>query len=125
MIHRPILLCQNPACGIEILEYKSSKRKYCTSSCKNQHGHQKRNLINAKTIAIYRGMLDNYKLLNFYKSAGIYKLNIDEITKLGFNGNHIPNKTLLNHHNKKIEAFLINDLYFYFEKDTNSLIIIP
>ena len=124
-MRRPILYCQNPTCAVEILDYKSTKRKYCTTSCKNQHGHQKRNLINAKTIAIYRGMLDNYKLLNFYKSAGIYRLNIDEITKLGFNGNHITNKTLLYHNNKNIEAFLINDLFFYLEKTTNSLIIIP
>ena len=124
-MRRPILYCLNPTCAVEILDYKSTKRKYCTTSCKNQHGHQKRNLINAKTIAIYRGMLDNYKLLNFYKSAGIYRLNIDEITKLGFNGNHITNKTLLYHNNKNIEAFLINDLFFYLEKTTNSLIIIP
>ena len=124
-MRRPILYCLNPTCEAEIPDYKSTKRKYCTASCKTQHGHQKRNLKNARTIAFHRGMLKNYELLNFYKSAGIYRLNIDEITKLGFNGNHIPNKTLINHHNKKIEAFLINDLYFYFEKDTRSLIIIP
>ena len=39
---RPIKICKNPDCQDEILEYKSSKREYCSDSCRNQHGHKRR-----------------------------------------------------------------------------------
>ena len=33
---RLIKTCNNPECGIEILEYKSSKRSYCDATYKKQ-----------------------------------------------------------------------------------------
>ena len=39
---KPIKFCKNPDCEDEILDYKSSKKLYCSDKCRNYHGHKRR-----------------------------------------------------------------------------------
>jgi hypothetical protein len=123
-MRRPILYCLNPTCAVEILDYKSSKRKYCASPCKNQHGHYLRSKKNAKAIDFAKGMKVNNDLLNSFKIAGIYRLNLRMMEKLGFKSIYLPNKSLIKINYQNIECFNLNDVSFCFDNNTTEIVII-
>jgi hypothetical protein len=123
-MERPTLFCLNPSCGIQILFYNSIKRKYCTAPCKNQHGHYLRSKKNAKAIDFAKGMKVNNDLLNSFKIAGIYRLNLSMMEKLGFKSIYLPNKSLIKINYQNIECFNLNDVSFYFDNNTTEIVII-
>ena len=58
-----IKTCINPECGIEILEFKSSKRSYCNATCKNRASYIKKTVDEAHLLAMDKAMRNNYKVL--------------------------------------------------------------
>lgn len=121
---RPIKICKNPDCQDEILEYKSSKREYCSDSCRNQHGHKRRTEENAEIIAHNKGMTVNYKLIKFHKDCNILFEELSKFEKMGFNPNYLPPPKFYLKGTKNIQYYQIKDIQFGLNpQNTNQIII--
>lgn len=121
---RPIKICKNPDCQDEILEYKSSKREYCSDSCRNQHGHKRRTEENADTIAYSKGQKVNYKLIKFYKDCNILIEELSKFEKMGFNTKHLPPPKFYLKGTKNIQYYQIKDIQFGLNPENTNQIII-
>jgi len=121
---RPIKICKNPDCQDEILEYKSSKREYCSDSCRNQHGHKRRTEENADTIAYNKGYTANYKLIKFHKDCNILIEELSKLEKMGFNTNYLPAPKLYTIGNVKVYCYKIKDVIFGLNPENTNQIII-
>ncbi len=121
---RPIKICKNPDCQDEILEYKSSKREYCSDSCRNQHGHKRRTEENAEIIAHNKGMTVNYKLIKFHKDCNILFEELSKFEKMGFNPNYLPEAKLYIVGNVKVKCYKIKDVIFGLNPENTNQIII-
>ena len=119
---RPIKICKNPDCQDEILEYKSSKREYCSDSCRNQYGHKRRTEENAEIIAHNKGMTVNYKLIKFHKDCNILIEVLSKLEKMGFNTNYLPEAKLYIVGNVKVKCYKIKDVIFGLnQQNTNQI----
>ena len=121
---RPIKICKNPNCQDEILEYKSSKREYCSDSCRNQHGHKRRTEENADTIAYGKGQKVNYKLIKFYKDCNILIEELSKFVKMGFNTKYLPPPKFYLKGTKNIQYYQIKDIQFGLNPENTNQIII-
>lgn len=121
---RPIKICKNPDCQDEILEYKSSKREYCSDSCRNQHGHKRRTEENADTIAYIKGQKVNYKLIKFHKDCNILIEELSKFEKMGYNTKYLPPPKFYLKGTKNIQYYQIKDIRFGLNpQNTNQIII--
>ena len=109
---RPIKICKNPDCQDEILEYKSTKREYCSDSCRNHHGHKRRTEENADTIAYSKGQKVNYKLIKFYKDCNILIEELSKFEKMGFKTKYLPPPKFYFKGTKNIQYYQIKDIQF-------------
>ena len=91
-----IKFCKNPDCEDEILDFKSSKKIYCTDKCRNYHGHKRRSEENLEFNLIRKGILENYKLLKLYRDRNILAEYLVKFEKLGFNTKYLPETKFYN-----------------------------
>lgn len=109
---RPIKICKNPDCQDEILEYKSSKREYCSDSCRNQHGHKRRSEENSEIIDFKNGMMTIYRIIKFHKDCNVLVEELSKFEKMGFNTKYLPQPKFYLKGNKKVQYFQIKDVIF-------------
>ena len=121
---KPIKFCKNPDCEDEILDYKSSKKLYCSDKCRNYHGHKRRSEENLEFNLSRKGMLENYKVLKLHKDAGIMKETLEKYEKFGFKPAYLPVKKLYEHEGNKIEYYQIKDIQFGLNPENTNQIII-
>jgi hypothetical protein len=121
---KPKKYCKNPDCEDEIVDYKSSKREYCSDYCRNHHGHKRRSEENLEITIQNKCLSKNYKVLKLYKEAGILNETLDKYEKFGFNPFYLPAKKLYEHEGKKYEYYVIKDITFRFNLKENTIIII-
>lgn len=121
---KPIKFCKNPDCEDEILEYKSSKRKYCTDYCRNHHGHKRRTEENLEFSIFNKGFIENYKLLKLYRDKNIFREDLAKFEKLGFNTKYLPEIKFFNIGGVKTKCYQIKDIVFGLDpKDETKIII--
>lgn len=121
---RPIKICKNPDCQDEILEYKSSKREYCSDSCRNYHGHKRRSEENLEFNLSKKGMLENYKLLKLYRDKNILIEDLDKFEKLGFNTKYLPEPKFYKVGGVKTKCYEFKDIVFGLDSKDDTKIII-
>lgn len=115
---KPVIICQNPKCGIEITDYKSNKRKFCSDYCKNSYGNQKRKEENQGINHFNTKMKENEIILKFFKDRNVLEVPLQMIDSLGFDSTYsefVRIKKILNKQNKieNIKVFKINKIYYY------------
>jgi hypothetical protein len=121
---KPIKFCKNPDCEDEILEYKSSKREYCSDYCRNHHGHIRRTEENLEFSIFKKGHLENFKVLKLHKDAGILKETLEKYEKFGFNPFYLPAKKIYEKNGKKHEYYTIKDISFEFDLNDKCITIL-
>lgn len=121
---KPIKFCKNPDCEDEILDYKSSKKIYCSDKCRNYHGHKRRSEENLEFDLCRKGMLENYKLLKLYRDRNIHIEDLDKFEKLGLNTKYLPESKLFNVGGVTTKCYQIKDIVFgLYPKDEKKIII--
>lgn len=119
-----IKFCKNPDCEDEILEFKSSKKIYCSDKCRNYHGHQRRTEENLEFNLIRKGMIENYKLLKLYRDRNILAEDLDKFEKLGFNTKYLPEPKFYKVDDAKTKCYEFKDIVFGLDtKDETKIII--
>ena len=121
---KPLKICANPDCKDEIVEYKSSKRKYCNNSCRNHHGHKRRSEENLEFEIYKRGLAKNYAVLKLHKDADITFESFEKYQKFGFNTLYLPAKKTYRDNGNIFEYYEIKDIKFRLESTTENIIII-
>ncbi|RAR71485.1 hypothetical protein [Flavobacterium aciduliphilum] len=120
---KPVKICKNPDCGVEIVDYKSSKREYCSDYCRNHHGHKRRCEENFEFIAQKKGLANNYKILKRYIDAGVVREDFDKLLKFGFDPKYLPQKYIDRTFSPNIAFHIIKDIIFGLDPVTNQVII--
>jgi hypothetical protein len=123
-MNKPTKYCKNPECNDKIVEYKSSKREYCSDYCRNHHGHKRRTEYNLEFTRFKNGMAKNYEVLKFLRDAGIFKEKLELLTKIGFDPKYLPEKNIDNEFSPNIAYYIIKDIIFGLDPTTNEVIII-
>lgn len=119
-----IKFCKNPDCEDEILDFKSSKKIYCSDKCRNYHGHKRRTEENLEFNLIRKGMLENYKLLKLYRDRNILTEDLVKFEKLGFNTKYLPETKFYNVGGVKTKCYEFKDIVFGLDpKDETKIII--
>lgn len=118
-----ILICKNEECQDEIVDYKSSKKLYCSESCRNRDGYLRRLEENKDFIENDKGQKQNYAVLNRYAEAGIYSEEISKLMKFGFNPKCLHVAKYYEINGRNCFCFSIKDIVFELDKE-NKLIII-
>lgn len=120
---KPLKFCKNPDCEDEILDYKSTKREYCSDYCRNHHGHKRRTEENLEFTNFKNGMFNNFRVLDFLRKAGILREKLDKLIKLGFNPKYLPQKNIDNEFSPNIVFYIIKDIIFGLDPETDEVII--
>ena len=115
---KPLKICANPDCKDEIVEYKSSKRKYCNNSCRNHHGYKRRSEENLEFEVYIRGLAKNYAVLKLHKDADIRIESFEKYQKFGFNTLYMPVEKYYEENGKAIKYYQIKDILFKLESET-------
>ena len=118
-----ILICKNEECQDEIIDYKSSKRLYCSDYCRNRDGYLRRQEENKELIEISKGQKINYELLDRYAEAGIYEEEVSKLMKFGFNSKCLRLAKYYEINGRNCTCFSIKDILFEFDEDKNLIII--
>lgn len=109
---KPIKYCKNLDCGDIMVEYKSSKKEYCSDYCRNHHGYLRRTEENLEFNLYRKGMSENYKLLKLYRDRGIFIEDLIKFEKLGFNTKYLPEIKFFNIGGVKTKCYQIKDIVF-------------
>jgi hypothetical protein len=120
---KPIKHCKNPDCKDEIVDYKSSKREYCSDYCRNHHGHKKRTEYNLEFTTHKNGMAKNYKVLKKIYDAGVFTEKLEKLIKMGFDPKYLPQKNIDNEFCPNIAYYIIKDIIFGLDPETDQVII--
>ena len=121
---KPLKICANPDCKDTIVEYKSSKRKYCNDYCRNHHGHKRRSEENLEFNNFNKGMLENFKLLKLHRDKNIPIENLNKYEKLGFDTKYLPEHKLFNISGITTKCYQLKDIVFGLDtKDQTKIII--
>lgn len=118
-----ILYCKNEECQDEIIDYKSSKKLYCSDYCRNRDGYLRRQEENKELIEISKGQKINYELLDRYAKAGIYEEEVSKLMKFEFNPKCLNVGKYYTLDGRKIQCFSIKDILFEFDEEKNLIII--
>jgi len=122
---KPIKICKNPDCGDQIVNYISSKKAYCDDYCRNHHGYLRRLEFNLEFDAHKKGMAKNYKLLKKYVDVGINNEDLNKLLKFGFDPKYLPQKNIYKNRNPSIVYYIIKDIIFELDPQTNHVNIYP
>ena len=110
-------ICENPDCK-EVFTFKSSKKKYCDTSCKNHHDFLKRLVKYKELYLLNKIYLKNFKIIETQYNNGITSLSEHDMMLLGFDHNVKPI-------NKKTEnGFLVYVFENYYLKYENDQVLI-
>ena len=110
---RLIKTCNNPECGIEILEYKSSKRSYCDATCKNRASYIKKTVDEAHLLAMDKAMRNNYKVLKKLSALDLGGITHQTLKSHGFDFDAIHKaEPKLDDNGVLIQLNHIYDIYF-------------
>jgi hypothetical protein len=110
---RLIKTCKNPECGIEILEYKSSKRSYCDAACKNRASYIKKTVDEAHLLAMDKAMRNNYKVLKKLSALDLGGITHQTLKSHGFDFDAIHKaEPKLDDNGVLIQLNHIYDIYF-------------
>jgi hypothetical protein len=120
---KPIKYCKNIECEEAIVDYASSKRLYCSDSCRNRDGYLRRLEENKEFIENDKGQRQNYDVLNRFAKAGIFKEEISKLKKFGFNPKYLQVGKLYSIEFRKCYIFTLKDIEFELD-EINKLIII-
>jgi hypothetical protein len=108
-----IKTCKNPECGIEILEYKSSKRSYCDATCKNRASYIKKTVDEAHLLAMDKAMRNNYKVLKKLSALDLGGITHQTLKSHGFDFDAIHKaEPKLDDNGVLIQLNHIYDIYF-------------
>ena len=121
---KPIKTCKNLDCGDEIIDYKSSKRKYCSDYCRNHDGYNKRLQENEEFNTFKKGMKENYVVLKMFLDKNIASLNFELAEKLGFNTKYLPEQKYHTIEGKKTAMYTIKDILFYLCNNRNAIVLL-
>lgn len=121
---KPIKYCKSPDCGDIMVEYKSSKKEYCSDYCRNHHGYLRRTEEKLEFINFMNRQIENYKVLKLHKDAGILKETLEKYEKFGFNPFYLPAKKIYEKNEKKHEYYTIKDIAFKFNSIDKSILIL-
>lgn len=121
---KPIKICENPECRDEIVDYKSSKIKYCNDYCRNHHGYVRRSEENLEFTLYKKGLAENFKLLKLYRDKKIFSEDLIKFEKLGFNPKFLPETKIYVINGEKTSAYQIKDIVFGLDPKDKSKIII-
>ena len=121
---KQIKYCENPDCRDEIVNYRSSKRKYCSDYCRNYHGHKRRTAENSEIIIFQKGYFENYKLLKLFRDKNIFIEDLVLYEKFGFNTKYFPTPVYYKINGKKTCCFEIKDILFGLDPNDQTKIII-
>lgn len=122
-MRRPTKYCKNIECEEPITDYKSSKKLYCSESCRNRNGYLRRLEENKEFIENDKGQKQNYTVLNRYAEAGIYSEDLSKLKKFGFNPKYLKIGKLYSIDDRKCYIFSLKDIEFELD-EINKLIII-
>jgi hypothetical protein len=123
-VKKQIKYCKNPDCEDEILDFKSSKKIYCSDKCRNYHGHKRRTEENLEFNLIRKGMLVNYELLKLYRDRDILIEDLDKFEKLGFNTKYLSEPKFYNIGGVRTKCYVFKDIVFGLDpKDETKIII--
>lgn len=98
---RPEKICVNPQCREKIIYYKSTKRKFCSASCKNSYHYDKKLEEHEVSITNDRAIK---RLVRFLKEMQEFEIESFKIKKESFFFKNIifPSKKQLNMDNGQI-----------------------
>jgi hypothetical protein len=121
---KPIKFCKKPDCDQEMLDYKSSKKLYCSDKCRNYDGHKRRTEENLEFNLSRKGMIENYKLLKLYRDSNILSEDLAKFEKFGFNTKYLPEPKFYNIGGVTTKCYQIKDIVFGLDpKDETKIII--
>lgn len=120
---KPIKFCKNPECLDEIVDYKSSKREYCSDYCRNHHGHKRRTEENQEFLTYQKGLVANYKVLKLHSDNGIYIETLYKYERFGFNTKYLPEVKIFVIAGKKTNCYQIKDIVFSLDPTNDNIII--
>ena len=121
---KPIKICENPDCGDEIVDYKSSKKKYCKDYCRNHHGYIRRSEENLEFTNYKKRLIENYKLLKLYQDKNILSEDLIKFEKLGFDPKCLPEIRFYKINGKQTKCYKIKDIVFGLDPEDETKIII-
>lgn len=121
---KPIKICENTDCQDEIVDYKSSKKKYCNDYCRNHHGHKRRSEENLEFILYKKGLTENYKLIKLYQDKKIFSEDLIKLEKLGFNSKCLPEPKFFYIDGKQRKCYEIKGIVFGLDPENETEIII-
>jgi hypothetical protein len=121
---KPIKICENPDCRDEIVDYKSSKIKYCNDYCRNHHGYKRRSEENLEFTNYKKRLIENYKLLKLYQDKNILSEDLIKFEKLGFDPKYLPEIRLYIINGKQTKCYKIKDIVFGLNSEDETKIII-
>jgi len=119
---KPIKICKNPDCRDLIVDYKSSKKVYCSDYCRNHHGHKRRTEENKEFFIFKKGLADNFKILKLHSDSGIYIETLDKYERLGFNTKYLPQARIFLINDNKTSCYQIKDIVFSLDSSDNIII---
>jgi hypothetical protein len=121
---KPIKFCKNQDCEDVMLDYKSSKKIYCSDKCRNYDGHKRRTEENLEFNLSRKGMIENYKLLKFYLDRNIFAEDLVKFEKLGFNVKYLPEQKFYRVGGVITKCYKLKDIVFGLSPKDEATIII-
>lgn len=122
-MRRPTKYCKNIECEEPIIDYKSSKKLYCSNYCRNRDGYLRRLEENKEFIENDKVQKQNYAVLNRYAEAGIYSEDLSKLIKFGFQPKHLQVSRFYNIEGRECHCFTIKDIIFEIDSITKKIII--
>lgn len=105
--------CKNPECGLDILIYKSSKRRYCDDSCKNRAAYLRRLEDWSHVIASNKAIEKNYRILKQLKGMFLGPIAEQTLKSHGFDFNHMhKDQFIYDDYSKRTSVSCIYDIKF-------------
>jgi hypothetical protein len=115
---RLIITCINPECGIEILEYKSSKRLYCDARCKNRASYIKKTVDEADLLAMDKAMRRNYKVLKKLSALDLGGITHQTLKSHGFDFDAIHKvEPKIDDNGDVVQLNHVYDIYFELKEE--------
>lgn len=120
---KPIKYCKNIECEQAIEKYASSKRLYCSESCRSRDGYLRRLEENKEFIENDKRQKQNYAVLNRYAEAGIYTESLSKLIKFGFQPKHLQVSRFYNIEGRDCHCYTIKDIVFEIDSLSKKIII--
>lgn len=115
---RLIKTCRNPECGIEILEYKSSKRLYCDARCKNRASYIKKTIEEGPLLEMDKAMRRNYKILKKLSALDLGGITHQTLKSHGFDFDAIhKSEPKIANNGDMVQLNHVYDIYFELKEE--------